>query len=645
MITAWLTEVLTLCVGIAVIYLPGLAVAAALRLRGLAMAALAPAASVLMYSVWAVVLPFVGLPWAVWAIAVSTVVTVGVVWLACWRLGPAAPSTGTGPRIALLAGLVAGAAVGSARVLLYVGEPSSISQSNDAVFHLNALQWILDSGSASSLNLTGVVGASGFYPGGWHAVVSTLVLFSGAEIPVAVNIVTLITAVLIWPVGLAWLVQQTTRSRVTAGAAAALSGALLTFPMLMIQWGVLYPYLLSIALLPVAIALVVAAPEWVGGRGPVASGTKGAILAAVALTGVLGAIAFAQPATLLAWLIAAVVFAAAWAVPRAWRSRGARRLTLCGGLLGVVVIAGAIWYTLSRSTTGSHWPPFRSRPSAAVDVLLNGQVMLPFALIVSVLAVIGLAVAVKQASLRWLALTWAAFAGLYVLVASVGNPWLRQWALGAWYADPYRIAALAPVAVIPLASIGLVAIVSLALRALNRDRWLAGISVGLAVVVAAGGVAIAPVVLMPKVFENEWDDESRYEINDESWLSSDERVLLERLSERVPADTRVIGNPSTGSGFGYVLGGVDVFPRTWSHPRTDAWVTIQNGLRDVADNPDVCAALDAYGGSEYVLDFGEGEATPGRFVLPGMSRFQGQVGFELVDREGEASLWRITACD
>lgn len=645
MITAWLSEALALCVGIAVIYLPGLAVAAALRLRGLALVALAPAASVLLYSVWAVVLPFFGLPWDVWTIAASVGATAGIMWLLCWRLGPAVPSSNTGPRIALLAGLITGAVIGSLRVLLYVGEPASISQSNDAVFHLNALQWVLDSGSASSMNLTGVVGASGFYPGGWHAVVSALVLFSGAEIPVAVNIVTLLTAVLIWPVGLAWLVQQVTRSRVVAGAAAALSGALLTFPMLMIQWGVLYPYLLSVALLPVAIALVVSVPEWVRGRGPVANGTKGAILAGIALAGVLGAIAFAQPATLLAWLIAALAFSAAWAAPRAWRARSARRWVLLGGLLGVALIAGLIWFTLSRSTTGAHWPPFRSRPSAVVDVLLNGQVMLPFAIAVSVLAVIGLVVAVKQTSLRWLVLTWAAFAGLYVLVASVGNPWLRQWALGAWYADPYRIAALAPVVVIPLASIGLVAIVGLAARALNRDSWVAGVSVGIAAVVAAIGVLIAPVVLMPKVFENEWDDESRYEINDESWLSSDERVLLERLSESVSPDTRVIGNPSTGSGFGYVLGGVDVFPRTWSHPRTDTWVTIQNGLRDVANSPDVCAALDAYGGSEYVLDFGEGEATPGRFVLPGMSGFQGQPGFELIDREGAASLWRVTACD
>ena len=45
-----------------------------------------------------------------------------------------------------------------------------------------------------------------------------------------------------------------------------------------------------------------------------------------------------------------------------------------------------------------------------------------------------------------------------------------------------------------------------------------------------------------------------------------------------------------------------------------------------------------------MLDFGPGEKTAGRFVLRGMTDFAAAKGFELVAAEGDAELWRITAC-
>jgi len=166
-----------------------------------------------------------------------------------------------------------------------------------------------------------------------------------------------------------------------------------------------------------------------------------------------------------------------------------------------------------------------------------------------------------------------------------------------------------------------------------------------AAVVVIVPLLVAPVVMMPKVIENEWDEESRYASGPDSWLSPDERALLEDLDDLVSADAVIIANPSTGSGFGYMLSGRDVYPRTWAHPRTAEWKIISESLRDAGTDPAVCEALEVYGSPEFVLDFGEGEATPGRFVLPGMTDFEGQPGFELVAREGDASLWRLTACD
>jgi hypothetical protein len=186
----------------------------------------------------------------------------------------------------------------------------------------------------------------------------------------------------------------------------------------------------------------------------------------------------------------------------------------------------------------------------------------------------------------------------------------------------------------------------MAIGAERQDRSAVSGGWTLAVIGGIGAVSllVAPVVQMPKIVEGGRDTVSRYTSDGLAFLSPDERALLSRLDTLVPADARVIGNPSTGMGFGYMLSGRDLYPRTWATPRTEEWSILAESLRDAGTDPTVCEALGSYGNAEYVLDFGPGEATPGRFIAPGMTGFEGQPGFELVAREGDASLWRITAC-
>lgn len=650
----WLAHWPAFVAAFAVVFIPGLALGFVLRLRGLALWALAPVASTVLLASLALVLGLVGIPWSPLSIALGCLAVILLVALATIPLGRSERTEPGGASWALGLGLLIGILVGAARVILYVEAPDAISQSNDAVFHLNALRFIVESGSASSLDVGGVVGGAGFYPAAWHALASATMLFSGATIPVAANMVTLVTATVVWSLGIAWLTREAAGSNAAGAAAAALSPALLTFPMLLVQWGVLYPNLLSTALLPAAATLVIVAPRWIAGAGPVAGRAGNAVLVALLIVGALGALALAQPATILAWLIIAVCFVTWWSIHRMPSARGSVRAGLAVVILATWLGAAAVWVLLSSSTSGSHWPPFRGddKQLAVVDAVFNGQLMLPFAVPISILMLVGLVVAVWRWQLRWLATVWLAFGALYVVTATIGEPTLRAWIVGGWYADPYRIAALAPIAVIPLAAIGLASIVGWAIGAIWRKPTdggeraaVAWTSAGIAGAVVVAMFVLSPVVLMPKVIEQEWDEQSRYAMSADSWLSPDERALLERLDTLVPGGARVIANPSTGSGFGYMLSGVDVYPRTWSHPASEEWKVIQERLRDADADPAVCAALATYDSPQYVLDFGIGEATPGRYVLPGMTDFDGQFGFEYVDSQGDASLWRISACE
>lgn len=299
----WLAQVPVLAVAVIVLFAPGLLIGLALKVRGLSLWAMAPVLGAAAVGALAIVFGAVGIPWSALSIAAGCLVSAGAARVIGLSLG----SRRTMPRDRrdhwlLGAGLVVGVLLGVVRFGLYLGAPDGISQTNDAIFHLNALRWIIETGNASSFHLSGVLGARGVYPAAWHGLTSTVVLVSGAELPVAVNAMCFAIAFGAWPVGIAWFTRVITRSGGAAAIAAALSTSMLSYPQLMLQWGVLYPYGLSVALLPAATAITVAAGRWIGGDGPVTGRMRNIILGGLLVLAAVGALALAQPATMLAWV-------------------------------------------------------------------------------------------------------------------------------------------------------------------------------------------------------------------------------------------------------------------------------------------------------------------------------------------------------
>ena len=638
MILDWAAQLPVLLAALAIVFVPGALALRGAGVRGLALIGAAPLFTVAATALIAIAFGAIGVPWnpVTWGIAIALVVAIA--WLIGGLLGRRLIARERAAcRWWLPVTISVGAALGLWRLIAYIIDPAAISQTNDAVFHMNAVRYVLETADASSMHVNAVIGGHSFYPSGWHGLVSLIVQATGTEIAVAANILTLTIGAVIWPVGIAWLTRRVTGSHIAAGFAAIMSSALQTFPLLMFQWGVLFPNALSVALIPAAIALVVSLPEWNAGSGRWAQSARTVLLVLIAAA----ALALSQPAALLPWAAIVVVWFTSWSVSIAAERGRARAYSL---VAAAWVALGAMWWRLAEATSGSHWTPFRSKLEAGIDVLLNGQVLIPFAFGISALMVIGLVVAVLRTHLRWFAIAWAGISLLYVMVASVTWDLIRVGILGAWYADPYRIAALAPIVAVPLAALGAETAVQFIARLLKRPAR--GGIVPLAAAVLTIGmivlVALRPTA-MPAYLSKSFDRESRYVAAADAFLSPDERTLLESLDDVVEPDARVLGNPSTGSGFGYFLSGVDVYPRTWAPPTTDEWAVLAADLRDAATDPAVCEAIDAYG-ADYVLDFGPGEASPGRYEMAGMTDFAGQDGFELVAQEGGVSLWRITAC-
>lgn len=644
--------VLALLCACALVLLPGALILAGLGIGGLARWAVAPALSTALVAVSAVVFDVLGVEWGLASAIIPLVAVPALVWgvgALLSRRSARLPDRTRRFSVLILVGLLIGAVLIGVRLALYLPSVDAVSQTNDAVFHLNALRWIAETGSASSWSLNGLVDGRGFYPAAWHGLASVVMLVTGAAIPVVTNAVMIVVAVVVWPLGIVWLSRCISRSAGVAAIAGALSPLFLAFPFLMVQWGIVYPYLLSVALVPSAIGAVIVNPVWREGQSsrPDMRGVMQwaflAVLGAVA-------IALAQPSSLLTWGLISVIWAVS-VLSSGLRERSVRaRATRILIALAAIGALAMVWYSFATATSGSHWPTFRSVAGAAFEIVTMSQVYLPAALAAAALTLTGLIIAFRRKNLRWLAIAWLIVGFLYVIAASVDSePW-RTLLIGAWYADPYRVAAISPLLSLPLAAIGLHEFVAWSARRLRPRTFEASsprldvLSLGAASFLGVVALVVTPVVPFVDITDREVFVDSRFQMGDDTFLSFDKLALLERLDERTEPDARIIGNPSAGTGFGYFMSERDVYPPTWSQPSSESWHIIMNGLRDVAVDDAVCAALGESGHPQYVLDFGPGEAQPGRYILPEMTDFDGQPGFELVDQVGEASLWRITAC-
>lgn len=644
--TEWFAQAGVVAVALAVVFAPGLVVARALGLRGLASGAFAPVAATAILLAVAIGFGALGIPWnAVTAVTGIIVVAAAVSFLARAVGVRRSAIRVEGSRWWIPAGLVSGAVLISVRLVAYIGSPGAVSQSNDAPFHLGAVRAILEHARATPFGLGGLVdpeAIGAFYPGAWHAVISLVVALTGSDIPVATNAVTLVVGAAVWPVGVAWLTQAATGSRLAAAATAAMAGALVAFPVLLVQYGILYSYLFAVALLPAAVAVVV---HLARGGAPGGAGWWCALTAAIGLAAL--ALATAQPAALLTWGMMLGAFGTATIVSRWPGASGRRRwAALAIAVLGWAGLALA-WRQMSQLVTADYWGAVRTPARAVIDVVSSGYAGTTSAWAVSVLGFVGGLLALRRWSTAWLSAAWLGLAALALVASAVDTAWVRLPLVGPWYGDTYRLAAVLPVLTLPLAGLGVVGVVRFVA---TRTRPAAGAeqrlgTAALVAVVAVSAVVVAahPLVQRVHVANDRVEDRSRFVIADDTWLSIDERALVERLPQHVSAGERVIGNPGTGAAFGYALSGVDVFPAKWQVPRSPAYAVLAAGLRDVGTDPAVCDAVEALDVS-YALDFGPGDGGTGRVAMPGMTGLGDAQGFELVDRQGTATLWRITGC-
>lgn len=657
---SWWSTAPLLMASAAIFFLPGALIAWASRVRGFALVALAPALTVTVASVAAIVAPWLGIKWSLLPVIVLAIIVAAVAFVVARYATRDSADRGLRQRawqlpVVELVAVLLGAFLVGRRLVYVFGRPESFSQTFDNVFHLNAIRFILDTGSASSITVSSMTGG-GFYPAAWHDMVALLITATGAQIPVAVNVVNIAIGALVWPVACIYLVQQIMgRKALPSLMAGILAAAFGSFPILMLDFGVLYPNVLAISLLPIALGAGLQALGLAKNR------SQPALISWLLFAAVLPGLSLAHPSSTMALLALLVppLLGLWWRAvgPRlsVWRTQRKSLLALAALLLVGAIVLIVAWKKVRPPEAAAFWPPVQTTGRAIGELIAMSQIGRPVSWVVMVLVLVGLVRLIGRRQQLWLVGMYAVLGGLFVIVTSFPSGQLRTFFTGVWYNDPPRLAALLPVLALPLAVVGGSQVVAWA-----EDKWgtsfrawigqrmpmnssvmrygsyvLVALLLGVLTVgtqqanVRAAAVAAAP----------------GYQLSENSPLvSSDELALLDRLDSHVPANVVIVGNPWNGSALAYALADRKMVQMHILSELPAGAEEIYDHLDQALSDPDVCRAVRDLN-VHYVLDFGHREVHGGDNGFRGLDNLAASGVARLIDSEGDARLYQLTVCN
>ncbi|SLK05742.1 DUF6541 family protein [Arthrobacter sp. P2b] len=656
---SWWSEAPAFFAALTLLFVPGAVVAWVAGVRGFLLYASAPTLSLSLVASAAIVAPVVGLDWSALALAAATAAALVVVLTArktlLWKIPALSEKAGVGYRRAVSLGLIIAAVLVAVRMMGAIAQPDALSQTFDNVFHMNAVQFILDHRSGSSFSVGDMTGG-GFYPAAWHDLVSLLSQLTGASIPVAANVINVCVGAVVWPAGCVYLAQVTVGSRPAAViAAGVLSAAFGAYPLLMVDFGVLYPNFLALALLPFVWALGIQAFRF-SADGPAQPCAMWFLFLAT-----LPGLALSHPSgvlTLLPLLAAAAVIC--WwqwnfrCTPRSgiWRW-GAARVVL---LVAAGAVCVALWKVVRPPEAAATWPPVATWTDAIWDFVSSSGIDRPESWAVMALAMVGLGVAARSKR-YWLLGAYAAVAILFFM-AVAGRPGrIRTFLTGVWYNDPQRLAAIVPIVLLPIAVLGAafcwdglkrLLVKTRRKRIRIKDYGSPALTIGVTSVAAVVAVSTLIAVTQQENLDAAQTSAARnYAMgSDAPLLDSEEMAILERVREEVPPDAVVVGNPWTGSSLAYALSQRQTLQPHILGAVSDEALYVFAHLNMAAVDTAVCAAVRDLE-AEYVLDFGDRQVNNGEgrtIDYQGLDNLKESGVAEVVDSQDGATLYRITAC-
>ena len=543
--------------------------------------------------------------------------------------------------VALVVSLVLGLALGYNLFLSRIGAADTVFQAYDVTQHLNLIQAMRDSGRLTSLGVSPYLSSadaaiapadySGFYPAAWHAFCAVAGMILQVSTPLLINASMFYFCFIVFPMGMAAflaVVFPDSKRIAIAGALATL--AFVSFPWELLTFGPVYPNIAGFCLMPSVLAAFVhflADDEDVWGR--VRTGC-------VVLLSVVGA-ALCHPNV----VFTCIVLMAPHCVSRilaACDGKPHELVKKVGFSLAFVALCLGFWLfcyhlPMFEGTVTHYWPPYAWLFQELVNILTvsyhNGfnteiAAQIPLGLLV----VAGAVVALRRRGKRWLVVSYALACYILLIGASHADE-LRCMTAGFWYSDPMRLSAVAAIAAIPLAALGLEWAVRAAQRVVAAYFKKPQDQVRVAVLVPVAAAAFLVVNFMPEFnlagLHNEYSASEVNEINSQnldyrSWpksvhttfgdfrrkisdtyassepLDHTEEVFIQKAMGIVPEGSLVVNNPMDGSFLAYGIYDLRVYYRNFvgfgGDNETDESKAIRLHLSEYATNAEVQEAVD-----------------------------------------------------
>lgn len=633
------SSVLSVCVAIVVIAVPGLLTGLAVGLRGWALAGLAP---LLSYAIGGLTGPWtaaIGLSFTPWTYAISTVVFAAIAFgvrKLTVRRRPPEPEPGLWDRrghLAVVACLILAAAVGFYATLRGLGHIGALPQGFDAVYHGNAVRYIADTGDGSLFGTSNVNwwgdATPVFYPNAYHLLAAVTYLLSGASIPETLDANTVLLPGLL-ALSLVTLVRVFRGRAVFAGAAALTAVAPVVGVYESMDRGPLLPFALGVTLTPLAAVALHRYLERVAfDTGFVL------LLAAVGLlcihsSTLFGGILFAGPVLVQRWITQ-------------WRRIGRDLLALLPIAVVSLLVAWLQLFGALGLATGNvpyyGWPS-EWRATTALGALLGFQHYEAHPQVwLSVALFLGIVFFARAGALRWIGLTAAVTGLAYIAVASSNAPLVMALSR-PWWDDPYRFFAMAAIPLCVLAAHGLAST-----QAWLRDKLPSVRGHRLPAVAVAVVVLLGFVVLTNGLYFRSNGDRvyTGYQAADPSKLRvtpGEEAAMVELGKLAKPGDW-AMNDRFDGTAWTFALSGVRSvaghFDETW--PPSDA-ILLAEKFKDYETNPAVRAAVQRLNIHWVIL--GKPSTEPGKPPYqPGLVGLAGEPFLKEEYRNSDAVIYRL----
>lgn len=641
--------------------LPGWAVARLLGARGLVALGAGAGITTAMSGVLAIGYDRLGIPWSLLTQLAGFAAGIAVAALLGRLLGVRLSRDAAGPdavtmaggrplrrdrRVGLAVTALLGTVALAAPMMAGISRADLPLQAWDAVFHLNAMETIRQTGNASSLGGLAPMYAdtvSPYYPAVWHGFVAVAPFFEG--VTEAANASSIVLGTVVWLTGLVALTRVSLpREQLATVLTPVLAACWVAFPAVAFSLLAVWPFAVSVATLPGALALLVVTLRGGHGRAP----TVAALIAsALAASG--GVLAHGSGLFSLILLAAPILFVLLVRLGVRWWRAGRRPAVVLGGLaLTLAVVAGTAWLVrfppvaailgYERGGADSYLP-------GVLAVLADHPLLYVYPIITvnvaTVLVLIGVVRTFVVRNARWLVIAWLASFAIVVLAnGPVDNP-LRVLA-GFWYTQPSRIAQLV---VIPAVVLAAGAAAWLVHRVSRSTGWARrSVAIGLVVFLGASTVGFrypTNEVVMASVYT------AYPNIAWGSMVSEEELAMIDRADQVLPEDAVVLGDPLNGSPYLFARSGVEVVYRQMTPLANSPQRTLlANEFEDWYRNLRVCEAVRDLGVTHVytdTMDFYDGGKYDSRVLgLADVNTSRPQ--FTEVDSGGTATLWEFTGC-